>query len=361
VILAVLSACTGGDPVAGTSLLAVLAGDDKRTTTRGQALDAVVLDGTRAQGVDWSVAVDDGRLAVGMPDADQVLLVDDITLGGPPGSRFGAAVAWTPRGLLVGSPDADGGTTSPEAGAAVLFEGQEPVLILRGESGFDHLGEQVLACGDRIAVAAPWEQDALLSGAVHLVDEAEGEVPIASVSTRHTSSIEGAQLGVALACRDDEVLAGAPFDDGGADATGSVEALGGTLKLFGLASQDYAGSSIAVGDVDGDGLDEIAIGAFGVDEVRLYTGRTLEQGSRSPQFSFEGREVALADLNGDGFDEVITSGDQVSIWRGRPDLTGWPRAQTGEDADGTIAAPARVVAADVDQDGAEDLVLIVER
>ena len=360
-ILAVLTACTGGVEPADRSLLAVVRGRAEVTTTRDQQLVEVLLVGTRAEGTRWSIAAAGDRLAVGMPDADRVQLVEGISLSGTAGSRFGASVAWTERGLLVGAPDASSGTTSPEAGAAILFDEEEPQLILRGEAAFDHLGEVVAGCDQTLAVAAPWEQSgALLGGAVHLVGAAEGEVPVASVSERFSSPVEGARLGAALACRDGEVLAGAPFDDSDEDATGSVRALGGTLAVFGRSGQDYAGSDIAQGDLDGDGLDELAVAAFGAERVLIFAGDSLELGSRSPQHTFEGRGVAIGDLDGDGFDDLVTTGEVVAIWRGGSDPA-WGREQLVDDADGTIESAGEVEVEDLDGDGLEDLLVLVER
>ena len=393
-IFAVLIACTGGDPDAGSALVAVLIGDDKRTTTRGQGVESGLrISGTRAQGPDWAAVVADGRLVIGVPedDAVDVLAIDgDGTVGledlrlariqGPEGARFGGSVAHGDAGLLVGGPETDGGTTSPEAGAAWLF-GELPdgdldasgaELILRGEAAFDHLGDEVAVCGDVLGVAAPWEQSsALLGGAVYLVEGQTGELPVAAVGTRWASATEGAQLGRALACRDREVLAGAPFEDGGAEAVGAVfglaETPGGavegaaTLSLFGLLGQDYAGSSVATGDVDGDGVRDVAIGAFGSSQVFLFDGAQLAIGSRSPQFLFSGDGVAIGDLNGDGFDELVSYGEVVSIFRGGPDFNNWARIQDTDAADGSVLSDGAVVLGDLDGDGIDDLVVIEAR
>ena len=71
----------------------------------------------------------------------------------------------------------------------------------------------------------------------------------------------------------DDVAIGAPFNDSTAHRAGAVYLFFGPLEnaslnasdadvtLFGEASGDQAGKSIAAGDVDGDGYDDLVIGA----------------------------------------------------------------------------------------------------
>ena len=97
-------------------------------------------------------------------------------------------------------------------------------------------------------------------------------------------------------------------------------------SFWGESEGDSSGTSVAgVGDVNGDGYDDILIGAYGNDENGVATGQTYLifgkssgwakganlsasdasfQGEKNSEIS--GSSVARAgDVNGDGFDDIL--------------------------------------------------------
>lgn len=82
-------------------------------------------------------------------------------------------------------------------------------------------------------------------------------------------------------------------------------------SFFAFPSSFSGGVYVAVGDVDGDGCSEIAVGqgAGGTPRVRLFNGRTnaiiTELMAYNPAFT-GGVRVAIGDLDGDGRSELIT-------------------------------------------------------
>jgi hypothetical protein len=144
----------------------------------------------------------------------------------------------------------------------------------------------------------------------------------------------------------------------------------------------HTGSALASGDFNGDGLSDIVVGAPHFDNgssnegiVRVYAGSVtgpdaatplvLEANQASASF---GEALAVADVNGDGFDDLVvgasdfdngqTGEGRIFIFHGS--ATGLPSAATttremnvaGEDFGDTVAA-----AGDVDNDGFPDVIV----
>ena len=167
-----------------------------------------------------------------------------------------------------------------------------------------------------------------------------------------------------------DLVLGVPLADGPADAraaAGEVYVLYGraswpaTLDLrnadpsatnadvtiFGAAAGDQFGRDVATGDVNGDLIDDLVVGALGVDggtgdeegaAYVFYGGALASSIDLAPNdpaqhdvkiegvdlLDFLGRRVAVGDLNGDGFDDIAlgaSGGDG-------PDTD--PRAEAGE-------------------------------
>jgi FG-GAP repeat len=104
---------------------------------------------------------------------------------------------------------------------------------------------------------------------------------------------------------------------------------GASVRIDGGAADDRAGVAVATGDVDGDGRDDVVVGAEGADQnARLNSGsvyvvfgaavRTLDLGAAGAQgFRIDGAAagdragstVAVADVNGDGRDDVVVGAE----------------------------------------------------
>ncbi len=140
-----------------------------------------------------------------------------------------------------------------------------------------------------------------------------------------------------------DVAVGADSDDDGGSNSGSVYVWYGSSSGIDTASEhkvtasngasnDLFGYSVGGGDVDGDGLADLAVGAYGASSkgaVYLYAGSTsglstsseveLEPASASSG-DFVGYSVTLdGDLDGDGYADLVTgasSGDAVYVFYG---------------------------------------------
>jgi Ca2+-binding RTX toxin-like protein len=96
------------------------------------------------------------------------------------------------------------------------------------------------------------------------------------------------------------------------NASGSFDA---GFTLYGEAAGDLSGFTVAsAGDVNGDGLDDLIIGAFENDSAYVVFGRTAGfdselsnlNGANGFQITgVSGDAAAAADINGDGFDDLI--------------------------------------------------------
>jgi hypothetical protein len=154
------------------------------------------------------------------------------------------------------------------------------------------------------------------------------------------SLLQGARFGSALAAGDfdgdgdDDLAVGAPDDPTGGAGAGRVDVYlahaGGLLLLadhfYGIAGS-ATGLTLATGDFDGNGTDEIAVGATGetvgaavaagqvlilewsVAQQDLLVETVLHQGlpllAEDPEaFDNFGFELASADWNGDGYDDL---------------------------------------------------------
>lgn len=271
--------------------------------------------------------------------------------------------------------------------AAPLTAQQSLIHALDGDSGGDRLGWTVGSAGDMdgdgvpdLAAGAPRDDDnGTSSGSARVWSGATGAV-LGTWFGDNTSD----QFGSALAGAGDvngdgfdDIVVGAPYDDDNGASCGMARVIsgngGGVLwSVYGDAADDELGSSVAsAGDVDGDGLPDVIVGAVqqsGNGYARIYKGnngnliRTLLGSEFQSQFGIS--VSALGDLDGDGRSEQA-----VGAWLDDTPGLSSGRAFVFDGASGsllkTLSGPAAhdwfgyTVAGpgDLDGDGVPDLVV----
>ncbi len=155
--------------------------------------------------------------------------------------------------------------------------------------------------------------------------------------------------------------------------------------------QAWFGWSIATGDLNGDLSPEVIVGAPGADDgagrVQIWDGADFIAGETSARLTISGenpgdgfgRSVTAADLNGDGIDELIIGApftnptDEDSaydsgtlyVFFSADDYAGWSLTMSGSDASVQVSEPQQylrtgqlVRSGDVDQDGRMDLAIL---
>ena len=297
----------------------------------------------------------------------------------------------------VGRPGATGSVGVVEVhygdfggGAAVSVDLQQasgPMAFGTAVDGGDTNGDGF----PEILVGAPeYTGSSANQGALFLYDGGPGLFDGAPTATR-TGTQSGEEFGSAVAGVGDvngdgyeDVLVGAPGFSNGESGEGAVFGFMGspaglsTISTWSKESDFVTGalgSSLdRIGDVNGDGYDDVAIGAPGADGIGTNAGMVwLYYGSASglsitPALSLDGAAanaelgatiVGAGDVNGDGFvDWAATSAGT--------DTVTWYPGGTGAVSGGSpITAPAATVAfgarmaggGDVDGDGFDDLLI----
>jgi len=207
------------------------------------------------------------------------------------------------RDVLVGAPGEAGDGTA--AGAAYVVYGPFAGMTLLatadaklvGESDGDRAGCALSAAGDvdgdgydDLLVGAD-QADGALGMAYLLLGAPSGTVSLSSSDASFEGDGAGDELGAALAIVGDvngdgpaDFLLGVPgLDDGGTaagaaylvlgPATGSTSLSDADAMLTGEAAGDEAGGQLGgAGDVDGDGFDDLLVGAAGNDSVAAEAG-----------------------------------------------------------------------------------------
>ncbi len=316
--------------------------------------------------------------------------------------------------LLVGAPGVASDTIEENMGAAYLFLGpisgthplSDATAILRGEAAGDRTGIAVAFAGD---VNADGFADLLVggndtsgadAGAAYLVlGPVTGELGLELADAKLVGELDGDDAGEALSGAGDvngdgyhDLLIGAynagePVPTGGAylvrgPLSGESSLADADTRLLGESMSDSAGSALAgLGDVDGDGLDDLLVGARFHDDGVAYllldppTGN-LSLGSADAILlgvnNSERAGWAVAgpgDLDGDGLADLLVgapegggAGDpgvacaMLALPIGSVSLSSAEIQLVGA-ASGTSAGSAVAGAGDADGDGTLDLLI----
>lgn len=253
-------------------------GDPNRSTVacdQGEGLVALGQDCDDASDSVYPGAVEtlDGTDEDCSGEADDLLADRDLaTIEGPATyGRFGEALAWGDLDedgtldLLVGAPGREGSADTPSIYSVSDPTMSSPTLLLEGLPG-TRLGAALLAWEGGFVVGAPHEDVGTVNrgGAVYLEQGT-------TTTTRWELEIPVATLGSALAAGDPDgdgirdILMSAPPDssvylvsalegDGSADDLASWTCRGST-------PQDHVGTSVAFADLNGDGREDVILGA----------------------------------------------------------------------------------------------------
>jgi hypothetical protein len=235
-----------------------------------------------------------------------------ITLNGTAASRYGASVS------TAGDVDSDGYADvligAPDIATAYLHYGSAVGIVVAPD----------------VTVSEPPVGD-LFGSSVCTAGDVNGDgYSDLFINAKNAGGLAGASY----------VVFGMAGGFGSAVDLGSLSA-GDGFRIDGIDGADYSGYSLAsAGDVNGDGIDDVLIGAWGGDgagnartnsgEAYVVFGRTTSFGTEfdlatldgangvqlhgADQYDVSGWSVSSAgDVNGDGFDDVL-----IGAWGAEP-------------------------------------------
>jgi len=299
---------------------------------------------------------DEGRALVYHGSASGLAASPSWTVeGDQAGARFGHAVSTAGdvdgdgySDVIVGAPLYDNGQS--DEGRALVYHGSaaglaaDPSWTAEGDQAGAWFGHAVSTAGDvdgdgysDVIVGAPLydngQSDEGRAFAYHGGDEGVEASPAWSVESQQA----GASFGRAVATAGDvdgdgysDVVVGAPLYDNGQTDEGrayvyhgsaaGLATLGRVVEGQGQAQAGFGEAVAAAGDVNGDGLSDLIVGAPGYDggedgegAAFVYHG-TLLGLSPSPAWTVEGARASAAlgtsvsgagDFDGDGFADVV--------------------------------------------------------
>ncbi|HSC75162.1 MAG TPA: thrombospondin type 3 repeat-containing protein [Pseudomonadales bacterium] len=221
-----------------------------------------------------------------LKDAGRVLLYSGsngnmlriLAEGEHAGDHFGAAVAAgdvnsdNKVDLVVGAPMSD--AAAKDAGQITVFNGiSNRLLYVRNATqAGEHFGASLAAANGHLFVGSPQCDAAIIkdTGRVSVFNSNDGS---SAVLLTVDGAAKGDGFGAAVAANNDDWAAGIPLADGAGKDTGRVQFFSGlnaipVNTLNGATAGDSFGSALNMqGDVNKDGINDIAIGAtkFDVD------------------------------------------------------------------------------------------------
>lgn len=319
--------------------------------------------------------------------------------GANPGDAFGTGLASGDLDgdgrmeLVVSAPGDD--TAGTDAGAIFVFEGDgfslspTPTQAIYGAAG-DGLGA-ALALGDLdgdgfldLIVGAPTSG----TGGEALVFAGSASGLASSPAVTIAGAAAGDDFGTSIATGDfngdgtTDLLVGAPGADGGGTDRGAAYVFDGGVggveaaaswSSGGAADGDWLGMAVdSAGDTDGNGVDDVLVGAPGVVAgawaqgeayVFLATGAgpaavATWTNPAAVESTILGSRLSHGDFDGDGYGDVVVGGawDDVGARRWPGSAAGPTLVSTSGDLQrGSYCSAYLGPAADVDDDGSDDL------
>ena len=220
-------------------------------------------------------------------------------------------------------------------------------------------------------------------GYVWIVSGADGSVLESAAGLTDEDQFGWAVAGVGDLDGDEvpDALVGAWYDDASAPSAGSAHAISGATgntiwSVYGESNSDFFGDTVgAVGDVDGDGVPDVAVGSNYDDNNGAQSGSVTVYSGADGQFIVQingdealdrvSRMAGVGDINGDEIPDLLVGAYENF------DGPGYARVYSGADwsillsfdgdASGDGLGYSVAAAGDVDGDGVPDMIVAAPR
>ena len=279
------------------------------------------------------------------------------------GDRFGDSVSGAGdvngdgmADVIVGADGDD--NNGPFSGIARVLSGNDGSVLynFEGDSQFDHFGDSVSGAGDVNGDGTPDMIVGAFGDSNTSTDRGSGSASVLSGtdgSVLYIFNGDSAELGFGDSVSSagdvngdgrDDLIVGAPSDDTNGTDSGSARVLSGTdgsvlYTFYGDSAGDQFGISVSgAGDVNGDGKHDLVVGARFDDNNGDNSGsvRVFSGSDGSVLYNFDGDSAddqfgisvsGAGDVNGDGRDDLIV---------GAPSIIGIGSARVFSGSDGSV-------------------------